>query len=114
MANSFEIRKTVLDKTKYDLLVDRTIRTFAPPAEPSNEVQIETLFKLYDELYNEIPVEGATNSHEYLVRRSSELVNLEDTLEDIQPLLDEIAQLREQLLQANIRILDLENLSVQK
>lgn len=114
MSSSFEIRKTVLDKTKYDLLVDRTIRTFAPPTEPSSEVQIETLFKLYDELYNEIPVEGATNSHEYIVRKSSELVNLEDTLEDIQPLLDEIAQLREQLLQANIRILDLENSSVQK
>jgi hypothetical protein len=114
MANSFEIRKTVLDKTKYDLLVDRTIKTFVPPVEESSEAQIESLFKLYDELYTEIPIEGEVNSHEYLVKRSSELVKLESTLGDIQPLLDEIAQLREQLLQANIRILDLENSSVQK
>lgn len=114
MASNFEIRKTVLDKTKYNLVVDRTIKTFIPTEIESAEVQIDTLFRLYDELYTEIPVEGDTNSHEYLVRRSSELVTLEDTLEDIQPLLDEIAQLREQLLQANIRILDLENSSVQK
>lgn len=113
MANNFEIKKTVLNKTKYDLIVDRTIKTFVPPVVETVESQIETLFNLYDELYTDIPIEGNTNSHEYLVRRSSELVTLENTLEDIQPLLDEIAQLREQLLQANIRILDLENSSVQ-
>lgn len=53
-------------------------------------------------------MEGENNSHEYLVRKSSELINFEANTEEIQPLLDEIAQLRQQLLSANQQILDLE------
>jgi hypothetical protein len=113
MADKLEIRKTVLDKAKYNLLVDRTFKTFTTPVEITAGDQITTFFEMYEDLYSVIPVEGATKSHEYLVRKSSELVKIEDSLDSIQPLLDEIAQLREQLLEANIRILELENSSVQ-
>ena len=67
------------------------------------------LFRLYDKLYHNIPLEGEVNSHQYILNRSSELVNLEKTSEDIQPFLDEIAQLRQQLLDANETIFELEN-----
>jgi phosphoglycerate-specific signal transduction histidine kinase len=113
MADKLNIRKTVLDKTKYDLLVDRTFKTFITPVEITTGDQIATFFQMYEDLYSIIPIEGTTESHEYLARKSSELVKIEDNLDSIQPLLDEIAQLREQLLEANIRVLELENSSVQ-
>jgi hypothetical protein len=104
-----DIRKTVLERAKYELLVDRTFRTFTTEAEPTITESVLDFFEKYETLYGDIPVQGTVNSHEYLVRRSSEVVNIEPNLEDIQPLLDEIAQLREQLLQANTRIFELED-----
>ena len=53
-------------------------------------------------------MEGENNSHQFLLKKSSELTKLEQTSEDIQPLLTEIAQLRQQLLDANKQIFELE------
>jgi hypothetical protein len=89
-------------------VVDTSFKTFVQPATTVEQDTPEELFRLYDKLYYDIDVAGATNSHEYLVKKSSELINFDITTEDIQPLLDEIAQLREQLLSANQQILTLE------
>jgi hypothetical protein len=64
---------------------------------------------MYEDLYFQIPAEGETNSHEYLIRRSSEIFQLGQDITNLQPLLDEIGDLRIQLLEANNRIFDLEN-----
>ena len=50
----------------------------------------------------EIPAEGSSNSHEYLIRESSKLVQLEKDDTEIQPLLDEITNLRTRLLEMNV------------
>jgi hypothetical protein len=64
---------------------------------------------MYEDLYFQIPAEGETNSHEYLIRRSSEIFQLGQDITNLQPLLDEIGDLRVQLLEASNRIFDLEN-----
>jgi hypothetical protein len=69
---------------------------------------VEELFRLYDKLYMLIPIEGENTSHQYLVERSSELYQIDAQLENIQPLLDEVASLRGQILEGNRRILELE------
>lgn len=50
----------------------------------------------------------AFNSHAYIIKRSSELVDFDKDTEDIQPLLDEIAQLRNQNLEQANEIIDLQ------
>lgn len=108
MANDVQIQKTVFNSTEFEKIVDRNFSTFTQPAPIEDTGTVDEFFRLYEKLYFVIDVEGETNSHEYLVRKSSELVNFEANTEEIQPLLDEIAQLRQQLLQANQQILDLE------
>ena len=99
MVNEIKIQKTVYNKDQFDKVVDRSFKTFAQPKPVEEQTSIEEFFSLYEQFYFEIPVEGELNSHRVLVERSSELVEFEKNTEDIQPLLDEISILREQILE---------------
>src|SRR5210317_1600402 len=107
MANELRIKKTQLNKEDLDKVIDRSFSTFGQPVPAEDGVTVEEFFIYYEELFNEIPLNGPTNSHEYLVKTSGGLLEFEKDTEDIQPLLDEIAQLRQQLLEANQEIIDL-------
>lgn len=108
MDNNVPIVRTVVDKATFNKVVDNSFKVFTQPVEESDTDTIEELFRLYDKLYYTIDVYGEANSHEYLVNKSSELADFTKDTESIQPLLDEIAQLREQLLLANQEILTLQ------
>lgn len=107
MANEVKITKTVYNKTQFDKVVDRTFKTYNQPTEQDQGPTIEQFFLDYETLYLDIPIEGETNSHTYLINKSSELVNFEKDTSDIQPLLDEISQLRIQNLEAQQQIIEL-------
>lgn len=100
MAN-IKVKKTVYSKDDFEKAVDRSFTSFVEDTIEEDRDTVEELFRLYEKLYYEIPIEGSLNSHEYIVKKSSILANIEKDLSDIQPLLDEITQLREQLLLAN-------------
>lgn len=106
MANEVKIEKRVYVKDQFDKVIDRSFKTYAQPAAVEEQPTVEDFFVLYEQLYFEIPVEGDTNSHRYLIERSSELVDFEKTTEDIQPLLDEIATLREQILEYQQQLIE--------
>ena len=108
MANNIEIKKTVFSTTDFNRVINTSFETFTQPVPEEDTDTSEELFRLYEKLYYVIDVQGEENSHEYLVKKSSELLTFDKVTEDIQPLLDEIAQLREQLLSANQQIIDLE------
>lgn len=109
MGNEIKIVKSVIGADKSSKVLNRSFETFTKPVQPQETDTIEELFRLYDLLYYSIPVDGATLSHEYLIVESSKLKKFQaDDFEDIQPLLDEIAQLRQQLLDAEQQILELE------
>ena len=108
MANKeVRLNKTVFDREQFDKVIDRNFSTFAQPIAAEDIPTIEEFFNLYQELFYEIPIQGSTQSHEYLVKKSSELVSFEKDTEDIQPLLDEIAQLRETILAQQEEIIQL-------
>jgi hypothetical protein len=107
--SDIQIQKTVFNATDFSRVVDNTFRTFTQPVPEEDTDTPEELFRLYEKLYYSIDVTGETNSHEYLVKKSSELLDFVSNTEDIQPLLDEIAQLREQNLELNQQILDIQN-----
>jgi len=97
------IYREVYKKEDINTVIDTEFKTFTKPVEEVDTDTVQELFRLYDKLYYIIPVEGEEDSHQYLIRRSSELTGFEQSTEAIQPLLDEIAQLRRQLLEANER-----------
>ena len=108
MANQkVQIRKTVYDNAGLSKIVDREFKAFAEPVPEQDLDTVEELFRLYDKLYLEIPIEGESNSHEYLITKSSDLINVDLDNEAIQPLLEEISELRTQLLESNREIANL-------
>jgi hypothetical protein len=108
MANDIQIQKTVFSKSAFSRVVDNSFRTFVQPIEEEDLDTVDELFRLYDKLYFDIDITGESNSHEFLIQKSSELLNYDAITQDIQPLLDEIAQLRTELLAAEQQILTLE------
>ena len=108
MSENIRLKKTVVGKEEFSKIVDNRFTTFVDPTVEEDTDTIEELFRLYSKLYYEIPVEGSSNSHEFLVRESSKLVNIEEVDESIQPLLQEINELRARLLEANQTIVELQ------
>ena len=72
-------------------------RSFSEIAKTKENQTPENFFNLYNQLFFDIPKEGKL-SHTFLIEESSKLVEFEKDTENIQPLLDEISQLREQIL----------------
>jgi hypothetical protein len=63
-----------------------------------NQATVGDFFELYNKIFFEIPKEGTTNSHEFLVRESGEYINFSQNNEEIQALLEEINILRQENL----------------
>lgn len=114
MSNKVRLTKSYFNSSEARKVVDTEFTQIIPDIQPETNDTVVELFRLYEKLYFSIPVQGSLNSHEYIIRRSSELVQLEENEENIQPFLDEIAQLREQLLIANQQILELQNIIAQQ
>ena len=108
MDRKVDIKKTVFNRDGYKSTIDRNFKFYKVPEPLIDPDTVEELFRLYDKLYMLIPIEGENTSHQYLVERSSELYQIDAQLENIQPLLDEVASLRGQILEGNRRILELE------
>lgn len=106
--HNIRLNKKVFKKNELEKSIDSSFKTFIDAVEIDNDTVAE-LFRLYDKLFYEIPAEGETNSHEFLIKESSKLVQLEKDDTEIQPLLDEITNLRTRLLQVNIENIESEN-----
>lgn len=98
--------KRVYEKQPFERVVDRSFSEFGQ--QPTESIKtVDQFFRDYEELYYAIPATGSANSHQYLVERSSLMYKLQEDLVDIQPLLDEITLLRNQVIQDQQVISDL-------
>jgi hypothetical protein len=103
------LNKNVFNKADFLKTVDTSFTQLVPPTPVEIPVMnVDEFFAEYDRLFYEIPKEGATNSHTYLVETSGEYINYEKINAEIQALLDEIASLRQELLDLNNDKLDLQ------
>jgi len=107
MAEKYRLSKTLFNNNELSKVINSDFTTFSQPTIEQDNDTVQELFRLYDKLYLEIPLQGP-QSHTYLIEESSKLVSITQDL-DIQPLLDEISELRQRLLDANEEILNLEN-----
>ena len=111
--NKIRIEKDSYRLRQFDRVVDREFKTFIEPQPEVDTDTVEELFRLYDKLFYSIPIDGESNSHQFIIKKSSELATYEKYTEDIQPLLDEIANLRQQLLETNETLLEFESTSAE-
>lgn len=103
MSENIEFNKQVFDKRQYEKIIDTSFKQLGikTPQEQIEETPtINDFFQMYNELFYDIPETGETNSHEYLIKQSSEYINFEQDNEEIEALQEEIAQLRIDLLEA--------------
>lgn len=106
------LNRQVFDKAKFNETVDTSfsqlgVEEIDPSFFDINLATQDDFFTLYDKFFFEIPKEGATNSHTYLITESTEYVGYEQNQEEIQALLQEIADLREEnlaLRQENVEL----------
>jgi hypothetical protein len=101
MSEVIPIRNLVYDKDTFAKVINTQFSelNFVPPTTP--DTTLENFFELYDELFTEIPREGDVASHRFILEREAEYlgVRIADDSE-VQALLQEITDLRQQLLEA--------------
>ena len=104
-----KLTKQVFGKVSYPKVIDTEFKQLVKPEEISQiEEPITTaeFFSEYDRLFFEIPQKGA-GSHDELVKRSSAYIGVTGQSEQTQALLNEINELRAQLLSAQQEIVNL-------
>jgi len=97
-----DLQKEVFSRNQYPTTIDTEFTEFGVTTlqqDLDSETTVEDFFTLYNELFYDIPAEGDTNSHEYLVRTSGEYIEFDANQEEIDALRDEIANLRQENLQ---------------
>lgn len=112
MAEEVSLTKQIFGIPTYTRVVDTEFTQLVAPPEPEEEVvTVDRFFELYEQLFFEIPVLGESNSHEYLVQRSSEYIGGDVLTDNEKALIDEINSLRQQLLDANKSIVDISTIT---
>ena len=94
------LRRQVFNKDKFNETVDTTFSQLVDntpaPVFDINLATVEDFFTLYDNFFFEIPKEGDINSHRFLFKESGDYINAELINEEIQALLQEIVELRQE------------------
>jgi hypothetical protein len=115
MAENIRIEKEVFDKNNYSRVINTRFSQFLIDAEEAETpvFTIEDFFELYEQLFYQIPKEGDTNSHRYILEKEAEYLGVIINQDDIQALLDEITSLRQQLLDTQTTLNELNNITGQ-
>jgi hypothetical protein len=101
--------KNIFNKKDFEKLINTKFTQLINDGVNIEETfNLDDFFQLYEELFYQIPKEGDINSHRYILNKEAEYlgVNINDQI-NIQALLDEITSLRQELLDANKTLLDL-------
>jgi hypothetical protein len=110
MEQKVDNKKTAFDKEQYSRTIDTSFKERGVTT-LSEDIQSQTtptqFFELYNQLFYDIPADGETNSHEFLVQQSGEYIGFEGNIEEIKALQDEIAGLRRELLDSQMQIAQL-------
>tara|TARA_R110001583_G_scaffold19070_2_gene75118 strand:- start:11 stop:469 length:459 start_codon:yes stop_codon:yes gene_type:complete len=111
MSEEINFNKTVFNKTQYTKTINTSFSELGVKTiqeQLDEQPNIEEFFSLYNELFYDIPELGETDSHEFLIKQSSEYINFEEENEVIEELQKEISQLREDLLDSQKQVIELE------
>jgi len=107
-----DLRKEVFNKAQYKQVIDTNFSQLGVAsisASAEDTISVEEFFSNYNDIFYDIPPNGETNSHEFLVEQSGQYINFEDISTEIIALQEEIAGLRKELLAEQIKVLELES-----
>jgi hypothetical protein len=111
MAEEIEFNKNVFDKNTYSKVINTSFTQLGvtPISEQiNNQPTVDEFFDMYNDLFYDIPEKGEIDSHEFLIKKSSEYIGFEANQEEIEALQNEIAQLRIELLNIQKQNIDLQ------
>ena len=94
------IQKKVYDKQNFSKVIDTQFRQFfiSDQQKSTPTFTLDDFFHLYEQLFYQIPKEGDSNSHRYMLEKSAKYLGVVVSQDDIQALLNEITTLRQQVL----------------
>jgi len=111
MSENVKFNKIFYSKEDYSKVINTSFTQLGiQPIQQEIQQQptTEDFFDLYNTLFYTIPEFGDSNSHEYLIKKSSEYINFSSNLEEITLLQEEIAQLRADLLNSQKQVIQLQ------
>jgi len=111
MSESVNLNKQVFDKVQYTRVIDTSFKQLGVQTiqeQINQQPTINDFFSMYNELFYQIPELGVTNSHEYLIKKSSEYIAFDANQDEIIALQNEIAQLRTDLLDTQKQVIELQ------
>ena len=112
MNQILDLNKNLINKGAYSNVIDTSFNQLLLPLPPVEDtITVNEFFDYYLQLFYDIPEKGENNSHEYLIKRSSEYIGISETQtnDDFQVLLDEITILRQNLLNTEQELLESTN-----
>ena len=113
MSENVDINLTTYNRTQFTKAVNTSFTEFGVTGEPEenivDQVDVDTFFQAYDNLFLEIPKQGDINSHQYLTNRSGEYAGGEDINAEIEALTAEVTQLREENVTLQQQLIELAN-----
>jgi hypothetical protein len=111
MSESVNLNKQVFDKSQYTKVIDTSFNQLGVQTiqeQIDQQPTVNDFFNMYNELFYQIPELGVINSHEYLIKQSSEYIAFDANQDEIIALQNEIAQLRTDLLNAQKQVIELQ------
>jgi hypothetical protein len=111
MSESINFQKQVFNKGNYSKVIDTSFKQLGVQTiqqQIEEQPTVEDFFNMYNDLFYDIPETGEINSHEFLIKKSSEYINFDPNQEEIAALQAEIAQLRTDLLDSQKRVIELQ------
>ena len=112
MQQELKLIKEVYGRNTYTRVIDTSFNELFVPVTASaapGPISVEQFFDYYTQLFFQIPATGEVNSHEYLVKTSTEYIGGTVLTDNERAYIEEINSLREQLLEANQNYLSLTN-----
>lgn len=106
-----KLNKSVKNKSQYQKVIDTSFTQLDQVTIQealSSQPSVVEFFELYNQLFFDIPNIGTTNSHEFLIKQSSDYINYQKDSAEIEALQKEIAQLRIELLECQKKNIELE------
>ena len=109
MAEQIVLTKLVYDKNQYQKVIDTTFTQLVQPVLQVTGSALPTVnefFDYYNQLFFDIPKFGEINSHEYLIKTSTEYIGASSVVNDeLQALIDEVTELRQENLDLQQQLL---------
>jgi len=114
MSEKITINKTAYNKSQFGQVINNQFNQFnpAPSASVALTIDVNQFFQAYENLFFQIPKVGDIKSHQYLVNKSSEYIGENAMSEEVQALLEEITQLRQENLDLQRQVVTVQAESV--